>query len=132
MKHLIWLSKRSQDYTYTAHLVPQIRGGGGRGEGAPFPLRVSICPKIRWGPDPGNFLYATTYRRPSPPPTPTYHRGSDTPGNILLRAFFDALKTEALRAGHRNNKCLRTVITNWEVTFRDCYFISQWCYLTLG
>ena len=84
---------------------------GGRGEGAPFPLRVSICPKIRWGPDPGNFLYATTYRRPSPPP-PTYHRGSDTPGNILLRAFFDALKTEALRAGHRNNKCLRTVITN--------------------
>lgn len=65
MKHHIWLSNRSQDYTYTANLVPQIRGEGG-----------------------------------------------DTPGNILLRAFFDALKTEALRAGHRNNKCLRTLITN--------------------
>ena len=49
---------------------PSDKRGWGRGEGAPFPLRVSICPKIRWGPDPGNFLYATTYRRPPPPLPP--------------------------------------------------------------
>ena len=112
---------------------PSDKRGWGRGEGAPFPLRVSSCPKNKVGPGSCHFLYTTTYRRPPPPPPPpppphppppprpappppppppTYHRGSDTPGNILLRAFFDALKTEALRAGHRNNKCLRTVITN--------------------
>lgn len=90
---------------------PSDKRGWGRGEGPLSHYGSQVVLKIRWGPDPGNFLYATTYRRPSPPP-PTYHRGSDTPGNILLRAFFDALKTEALRAGHRNNKCLRTVITN--------------------
>lgn len=38
--------------------------------------------------------------------------GLDTPVNILLCTIFDALKTGVLRAGHRNNKCLRTVKTN--------------------
>ena len=88
---------------------PSDKRGWGRGEGAPFPLRVSSCPKNKVGPGYCHFLYTTTYRRPPPPPL---YRGSDTPGNILRRTFFDALKTGVLRAGHTNNKCLRTVITN--------------------
>ena len=89
---------------------PSDKRGWGRGEGAPFPLRVSSCPKNKVGPGSCHFLYTTTYRRPHPPPP--HYRGSDTPGNILRRTFFDALKTGVLRAGHTNNKCLRTVITN--------------------
>lgn len=88
---------------------PSDKRGWGRGEGAPFPLRVSSCLKNKVGPGSWHFLYTTTYRRPPPPP---YYRGSDTPGNILRRTFFDVLKTGVLRAGHTNNKCLRTVITN--------------------
>ena len=86
--------------------------GWGRGEGAPFPLRVSSCPKNKVGPGSCHFLYTTTYRRLPPPPPPPHYRSSDTPGNILRCTFFDALKTGVLRAGHTNNKCLRTVITN--------------------
>lgn len=52
------------------------------------------------------------YRSSSPSDKRGWGRGSDTPGNILRRTFFDALKTGVLRAGHTNNKCLRTVITN--------------------
>ena len=89
---------------------PSDKRGWGRGEGAPFPLRVSSCPKNKVGPGSCHFLYTTTYR--PPPPPPPHYRGSDTPGNILRRTFFDALKTGVLRAGHTNNKCLRTVITN--------------------
>ena len=42
--------------------------GGGREEGVPSPLRVSICPKNKVAPGSWHFAYAITYRRPSPPP----------------------------------------------------------------
>ena len=97
---------------------PSDKRGWGRGEGGKGPLShygSQVVLKIRWGPDPGTSCIPQPLAGgapPPPPPPPTYHRGSDTPGNILLRAFFDALKTGVLRAGHRNNKRLRTVITN--------------------
>ena len=47
---------------------PSDKRGWGRGEGAPFPLRVSSCPKNKVGPGYCHFLYTTTYRRPPPPP----------------------------------------------------------------
>lgn len=49
---------------------PSDKRGWGRGEGAPFPLRVSSCPKNKVGPGSCHFLYTTTYRRPQPPPPP--------------------------------------------------------------
>ena len=94
---------------------PSDKRGWGKGEGAPFPLRVSICPKNKVGPGSWQFSVCNNLSqspRPPPPPPPPHYRGSDTPGNILRRTFFDALKTGVLRAGHTNNKCLRTVITN--------------------
>ena len=86
---------------------PSDKRGWGRGEGPLSHYGSQVVLKIRWGPDPAT----SCIQQPIADPPPHY-RGSDTPGNILRRTFFDALKTGVLRAGHTNNKCLRTVITN--------------------
>lgn len=81
---------------------------GGRGKGAPSPLRVSICPKNKVGPGSRQFSVCSNLSQ-----TPPRSTGVQIfPATILLRTIFDALKTGVLRAGHTNNKCLHTVITN--------------------